>query len=288
MVSAAHPRPTLRLVRSSDPVTTADAPAPHLPATTDPDYANRVRLALYAADVGAWDYDLQTGAVWWDPRSAELLGARSESVRTYPGLLGLVHPDDRAPLTASWQPFLDPEREGECYEFVFRTADTDDWFDAERRVAIRGRMLFATVDGVRRATRLLGTIREVTGEWERDAERERLLAVERRARYEAEVASTEQARFLVEQAKFVGNVSRTFQTSIDAMARQAALLELGAYGPLTPEQLEALNRLRSQQQVLLEAVATVLEQVRDGLPVAGHAEWQGERTTRPSPRARPA
>jgi hypothetical protein len=196
----AHPRRSnapLRLVTSRAPVPD-ELSAPLAPSVADPQYAARVRLALYAADVGAWDYDLLAGAVWWDPRCGAILGADGTGVRTYIDLLALVHPDDRVALTRSWQPYLDPAREGLCYEHVFRTAagrEDDDWTFSDRYVAIRGRMLFETIDGVRRATRLLGTVRDVTAECEREAERERLLAAESAARHEAE-----RVRFALEAA----------------------------------------------------------------------------------------
>ncbi len=188
--ATSHHRLGLRLVRPSEPETPVDAAAPQHAAATTPQYAPRIPLARYAAPVGAGADALLSGAVWWDPRCGALLGATSAGVRTYADLLALVHPDDRAAFTASWQPYLDPAREGECYEHVFRTAiggeTVDDWTRPERHVAIRGRVLFEVVGGFPRATRLLGTIRDVSAERERDAERERLLAAERAARHEAE------------------------------------------------------------------------------------------------------
>ena len=202
VATMAHPlRSTapLRLVPPGGAHVPNEPSAPLAPSVADPQYAARVRLALYAADVGAWDYDLLAGAVWWDPRCGAILGADPTGVRTYADLLALVHPDDRAALTASWQPYLDPAREGLCYEHVFRTtagSDGDDyWTRRDRHVAIRGRMLFETIDGFRRATRLLGTVRDVTAECEREAERERLLAAECAARHEAE-----RVRFALEAA----------------------------------------------------------------------------------------
>jgi signal transduction histidine kinase len=245
--------PTASPAESGDPT--------RLPSAADPQYAARVRLALYAADVGAWDYDLLSGAVWWDPRCGALLGADPAAIRTYADLLALVHPDDRAELTTSWQPFLDPAREGECYEHVFRTVATDDWLSGERRVAIRGRMLFEMEDGVRRATRLLGTLRDVTAEWERDAERERLLAAERAARHEAEEANTDQARFLT-------TVSRELRMALNAVGGHAALMAMGVLGPVTPAQADALARIALSKEQLVVLVNTVLLRAYRDLPPA--------------------
>src|SRR5690242_2128469 len=93
-VGAATP-PTGTPAAPVAPAATEPTAAPRLPSVADPQYATRVRLALYAADVGAWDYDLLAGAVWWDPRCGALLGADPTGIRTYADLLALVHPDDR-------------------------------------------------------------------------------------------------------------------------------------------------------------------------------------------------
>ena len=56
----------------------------------------RRRLALTAEPVRLWDWDLQTGQLYWSPEVDTLLGMAPGSVRgTQGALLALVHPDDR-------------------------------------------------------------------------------------------------------------------------------------------------------------------------------------------------
>ena len=56
----------------------------------------RRRLALTAAPVRLWDWDLQTGQLYWSPEVDTLLGMAPGSARsTQSALLALVHPDDR-------------------------------------------------------------------------------------------------------------------------------------------------------------------------------------------------
>ena len=135
----------------------------------------------------------------------------------------------------------------------------------ERRVAIRGRLLFEEVDGLRRATRLLGTVRDVTAEWERDAERERLLEAERAARQEAEEANTEKARYL-------RTVSQELRTALNAVGGHAALMALGVLGPVTPAQADALARIAEGKEQLVALVNTVLLRAYRDLPPVGRDE----------------
>ena len=56
----------------------------------------RRRLALTAEPVRLWDWDLQTGQLYWSPEVDTLLGMAPGSTRgTQSALLTLVHPDDR-------------------------------------------------------------------------------------------------------------------------------------------------------------------------------------------------
>lgn len=56
----------------------------------------RRRLAMTAAPVRIWDWDLQTGQLYWSPEVDTLLGMAPGSIRgTQGALLALVHPDDR-------------------------------------------------------------------------------------------------------------------------------------------------------------------------------------------------
>ncbi len=56
----------------------------------------RLRLALAAGQMGAWDVDLTTGRTRWDERECALLGEQADCVVPDPGLFfDRVHPDDR-------------------------------------------------------------------------------------------------------------------------------------------------------------------------------------------------
>ena len=56
----------------------------------------RLRLAMAGASMGAWEIDLQTGAVVWDARQQELFGTAHHRIpKNIEEFYALVHPEDR-------------------------------------------------------------------------------------------------------------------------------------------------------------------------------------------------
>lgn len=61
----------------------------------------RTALWLRALEHGLWDWDIATGAVFWSPQWATLLGLRAEGLSSEPSeWLDRVHPDDRLAVSA--------------------------------------------------------------------------------------------------------------------------------------------------------------------------------------------
>ena len=114
----------------------------------------RLRLALDAAALGSWDWDLDSGRVVWAGRHAALLGlGDGGDAATYDAFLRCVHPDDRAGLERAVGRAL--EGDG-AYAHEYRVV----WPDASVHwIAGNGRVLF---DAGRRPTRMLGVIRDVS------------------------------------------------------------------------------------------------------------------------------
>jgi PAS domain-containing protein len=58
--------------------------------------ADRVSLALSAAEMGTWNLDVSAGVIWWDDRMHSLFGvAPGAFSRNYEDFLALLHDEDR-------------------------------------------------------------------------------------------------------------------------------------------------------------------------------------------------
>jgi PAS domain S-box-containing protein len=131
--------------------------------------ANRLRadLAIDAAGIGSFDYDLLTGALTWDDRLIELFGYDRECFEgTIEAFLGRLHPDDVTRTQEAMRASI--ERRGSLdieYRVVLPTGET-------RWVQGRGRVLSDDGGG---AVRLLGAAYDTTEQRHGDARVSRVL-----------------------------------------------------------------------------------------------------------------
>src|SRR5689334_5758079 len=116
-------------------------------------------LALKAARLGLWRYDLETGLVHLDERMRQIWG-ESSAAATLPAeeMLRRVHPNDRERVDAALRASLDPQSGGD-YEIDYRIV----WPDGTTRwVAANGQTRFAGSGAGRRAVEAIGTARDIT------------------------------------------------------------------------------------------------------------------------------
>jgi PAS domain S-box-containing protein len=157
------------------------------------DSEERLELALRGADLATWDSNLQTGAVRFNPRWAELLGYTLEEIEPHVGAWErLLHPDDLEQAMAT----LNENLEGSTsfYESEHRLrAKSGEW----RWVLARGQVVERDADGA--PLRHAGTYLDITerkrAEEELWAHRDHLeeLVRERTAELEKEIAERKQA-----------------------------------------------------------------------------------------------
>ncbi|HYO53389.1 PAS domain S-box protein [Archangium sp.] len=116
----------------------------------------RLRLALEAAELGAWSYDLVTRKHLWDARAKELFGLPPEASVDVEVWRAGAHPEDRERVAEAVRRALAGENGG-FFAAEYRTVGLQD--GVLRWVASRGRVLF-DADG--RPTRFSGTYLDIT------------------------------------------------------------------------------------------------------------------------------
>ncbi len=116
--------------------------------------ALRAELAMEAAGIGTFDWDLTTGVLDWDERLVALFGYDDASFdRSIEGFTARLHADDRAQVTAALQTAIDERGDFTALYRICLPGRATRWISA------RGRAL-CDEDGV--ATRLLGAAYDVT------------------------------------------------------------------------------------------------------------------------------
>jgi len=128
----------------------------------------RYRLAVDAAQLGTWTWDLRTDAATFDARVRELFAFGGDDPWPRLDILATrVHPDDRERVSAALQAAADPAGDGR-YEAEYRIVRPD---GSERWAVAAGLMQFAGEGADRRPAFLIGTVLDVTAHKQAEATR---------------------------------------------------------------------------------------------------------------------
>ena len=115
-------------------------------------------MALRAADMGAWDYRLDTGDVFWDERARNQWGIPLGDRIDYDDAIARIHDEDRERTVAAVDRAV-AGVDGGAYEREFRVV----WPDGSIHwIASHGQVEFAGEGESRRAVRFIGVNREIT------------------------------------------------------------------------------------------------------------------------------
>ena len=116
----------------------------------------QLRLATEAAEVGLWDADGVTGALYWPASVKAMFGISPDVPITMADFYAGLHPEDRDATTASYQAAADPARRA-LYDVEYRAVGKED--GVVRWVAAKGRGVF---DEEARCVRVIGTAIDIT------------------------------------------------------------------------------------------------------------------------------
>ena len=140
----------------------------------------KLELALRAANIGIWDWDLQTNKFDYSERARSIFGFEPTGEITYEMVRAVTHPDDFPHTSAQAKRAIDPAlREDLPYEYRIFRADTGElrWVRAE------GNAVFETGSATTKAIRYIGCIQDITDTKRaaaalEDSERRQRLAIE--------------------------------------------------------------------------------------------------------------
>lgn len=117
----------------------------------------RLQVALSAAGLGLWEYDLERDVIVWDQRTRELFGAEPDGPIDYAAYVARLPEGERPMMRAAYDAAIRGENGGR-YVTEHRTTARD---GTVRWVRGAGQVLFGP-DGV--ASHVLGTVQDITEE----------------------------------------------------------------------------------------------------------------------------
>jgi len=196
---------------------------------------DRLEVAVDAAGLALWDWQLPATQVFLTARWGEMLGdVAMDGYWDSHGLLERVHPEESRRVQAIARALLDGKQQRAAAQYRVRTASGWLWIESHGVVAEH--------DAKGRPLRLMGTHADIT-------ERKRVEHEGLQARALAEQGSRAKSEFLA-------NISHEVRTPLNALLGLTRLL---MDSPLNPEQQSWLDLMDSSAHALLALLNDVLD-----------------------------
>jgi PAS domain S-box-containing protein len=200
------------------------------------DTRDRLSLALEAAELGLWEWSVNTGDVYLSAKWSEIMGdLAAESHCQVKDLLQRLHPDDLPTLNTLLSEAVSGKRQRYDTQFRIRTYDNQ-WIWMESH-------------GMGTDRDASGTARRVVGISADFTERKRLLDATEQARQDAEKANRSKTEFLA-------SVSHEVRTPLNGVM---GLIRLLTDSPLSDEQRQWLQLMDDSAQTLLGLLNDILD-----------------------------
>lgn len=197
----------------------------------------RLERSQEFANIGTWDWDIETGDLYWSDQIWPLFGyEKSVTATTYENFIAAIHPEDRPFVTDAVTHCVET---GEIYNIEHRAV----WPDGTVR------WLHESGDVVRnkagKALHMLGVVQDIT---ERKMAEHALIE----SREEAETANRAKSQFL-------SSMSHELRTPMNAIMGFGQLLNMEIEQPLNASQKENVNEIMKASEHLLALINQVLD-----------------------------
>ncbi len=131
----------------------------------------KLKLALRAAKIGIWDWDLLTNEMNYSARARSIFGFAPSEPVTFEMVRDATHPEDHPRTSAMARRALDPAiREQEPYTYRLIRADTGE----VRWVEANGEAIFSGRGDATKPVRYVGTIEDITDRFLEDERRDKV------------------------------------------------------------------------------------------------------------------
>jgi PAS domain S-box-containing protein len=221
----------------------------------------KLRLAVEAANVGLWDWNLRSNSVYYSPEWKGQLGySDTEIADSFEEWQSRVHPDDLDRALSVIAAYL--QNPWPRYEQTFRMQHKDGtyrWLLAQASVLM---------DETNAPYRMLGSHVDITErkQVEEALVEERALLARRVEERTADlsIANAELARAARLKDEFLASMSHELRTPLNAVLGLSEALREESYGPLNNDQDRALATIAESGQHLLDLINDILDLARIG------------------------
>jgi PAS domain S-box-containing protein len=204
----------------------------------------RLRMAMEAAEIAAWEWDLPSGRMTWSTEPETLFGFPAGSFGEDRRVLSSVHPEDRERVQAAVEAATSAGSAYECEYRIIRPDGVIVW------ISERGRVI-TSEDGPDHAetVKIVGVSRDMSAQRRAEQARELSLVNERRARDEAE----RQSRL---KDEFLATLSHELRTPMNAILGWLSML---AKGDVVRDPDQAMTVIQRNAQLQAKLIEDLLE-----------------------------